>query len=159
MKFIYLIPIIIIGCKSVSSTVSPPAIPSLEQSVLREIDRSITSNSIMIKVQNTSEEPIDILSPMEKNIEVWLEGGWKKVNVLYCDCGGPPCPAPPETRSVEPKGSFVFSWDRNVEKCLSTDSGSVTEKKKVSSGLYRAVYYFKLSDETTEKIELTFNLN
>ncbi|WP_370086750.1 hypothetical protein [Ekhidna sp.] len=159
MKYINIILILIIGCKSVSSTTNQQSIPPSSQTVFEEIDRIITDNSVTIKFKNITDQEIEILNPMEKKIEIWQEGQWNKIGVLYCDCGGPPCPAPPEVRLVEPKGGFVFSWDRNEEKCLATDSVKVTEKKKVEAGEYRALYSYRLPDGSVEEVDVRFTLD
>lgn len=157
MRYLLLIMIVVSSCKTTSkSSVVEQTIES--QGVFAEITREVTEDYVLIKVQNTSGVDQIIMNPMKKTIETQIGGIWKPVGVLYCDCGGPPCPAPPRERPVGSDGIFNFKWDLMVEECRSDENGRSTVKEKASSGLYRVTYAFKSGSGETKQLVLTFSL-
>lgn len=157
MRYLLLIMLVVSSCKTTSkSSVVDQSIES--QGVFAEIAREITEDYILIKVENVSGSDQIIMNPMKKSIERQIDGAWKPVGVLYCDCGGPPCPAPPRERPVGSNGTFNFKWDLMVEECRSDENGRSTVKEKASSGLYRVTYAFKAEAGDTQQLVLTFSL-
>ncbi|MEO9484796.1 MAG: hypothetical protein ABJG47_15155 [Ekhidna sp.] len=142
MRYLIIILLATLGCKSTSKNGQTPTGESTPN-VFQEVSREMTNSGIYVKLKNTSEIPQSILNPMKQSIERNVDGEWKKVGVLYCDCGGPPCPAPPNEQSVEPSGTFIFSWDLMVEECKSDQNGRSTVKDRATKGEYRAIYQFR----------------
>lgn len=152
---------IVVSCKSTSSNSQAQPDDSAQQLVFQESDRELTDSAIKIRLKNSDESTQIILNPMKKKIEKNDGGEWKAVSVLYCDCGGPPCPAPPRELTIEAGGSFTFTWDLMIEECKSDQNGRrTTLKEKASKGDYRAVYRFKsASGGEIQNLVINFSIN
>ena len=147
----------LVSCKATSGN-SQVHTEENDQQVFEEIDRVKTDMLMSVKLKNSSLENQAIINPMEKYIERNLDGAWVRVSVLYCDCGGPPCPAPPNERSIEPGELFRFLWDLMVEECKVDENGSTTLKERAPKGLYRATYIFKTESGEIQKMIIKFSL-
>lgn len=158
MKYLFILTAIFFGaCKANTSASSSIPDPAANQTMLIEENREIDDSVVKIVFRNASETQLSIINPMEKKVEIWTAEGWTKVNILYCDCGAPPCPAPPTERPVGIGRNFTFSWDRQVEECIEGDSGRITKKSNAPKGEYRVLYTFKNAN-TSNKLEARFTL-
>lgn len=157
MRYLILIVLAVVSCKTTSKNSQLQSDESIQQ-VFMEIGRELTDKYVIIKLKNSSDQSQIILDPMKKSIERNVDGKWTKVSVLYCDCGGPPCPAPPNERPIEAGGVFSFRWDLIVEECKSDENGRTTIKEQASEGLYRATYRFKSQNGDTQQMTVSFSL-
>ncbi|MEP0984985.1 hypothetical protein [Ekhidna sp.] len=159
MKYLFILAVLIGSCKASNTSTSKGApAPTESQDLLTEESRQIDDSMVKIEFKNRSGAQLSILNPMEKRVDLWSADGWTKVNILYCDCGAPPCPAPPTERPVGVDRNFTFSWDRQIENCLETDSGRITKKTDAPKGEYRVLYSFKDANESTNQLEARFTL-
>lgn len=148
MRYFILIVLISLGCKTTSKTNQSSSV--VEQVLFTEVSKELSEENIKIRLRNTTGNDLIIMKPLDKFIERNVDGNWERVSVLYCDCGGPPCPAPPSERMIEANGVFSFSWDLMVEECKSDANGRTTVKEKAPAGEYRAIYRVKSSQELTQ---------
>lgn len=138
MRYLILVVFFVFSCKSTSKSNSSQI--GVVSDDFEEIERVLSKETVNVKVKNISGKDIFILDPLKKVIERRNGDLWESVSVLYCDCGGPPCPAPPNERSIENGGLFSFSWDLLVEECKSEGSSRTTVKTKATKGDYRVIY-------------------
>ncbi|WP_425391409.1 hypothetical protein [Ekhidna sp.] len=156
MRYLLISIALLFGCKATTSAVNAPEEIS-KQNLLVEAERNISDEEVLIKFKNVSDGEIVLLKPLEPVIEKWTGENWEKLELLYCDCGAP-CPAPPTERSIEKNGSFIFSWDRMLEKCVSSDNGMITQRNEASSGLFRVLYVVKGDESSATKLEARFSI-
>lgn len=156
MRYLILITLVVLSCKSTSKNSQNST--NQEPGIFNEIAKELTEDYIMVKIKNTSNTSQVLLNPMEMFIERNENGEWKKVSVLYCDCGGPPCPAPPSERSIEANGVFNFKWDLMIEECKSDETGRVTIKERAPEGTYRATYKIKSESGQVDPVIINFSL-
>jgi hypothetical protein len=111
-------------------------------------------DTVKITLTNIHNESLTVFDPFQKNIEKYDADTWNKIPVLYCICGN--CAPPPELLTLASKENFVFSWDKNVEKCM---SGKV-QKEKMTSGRYRVVIKYAKTPlaRSLEKLIVEFQL-
>ena len=157
MKY-YLLILLLAGyaCKQPSSNSSSKE-PELESAHFSITSSELNDNRVRVVLQNTSTATVNILGPMEKKIMVLADEDWKNVGVLYCDCGGPPCPAPRESMEVPPGEAFTFTWDLMEEECVNNQ----TTRNKIGEGTYKAIYRYRLMDGSTRevlKLEIPFSV-
>ena len=111
-------------------------------------------NNVKITITNTLTENLTVFDPFQKHIEKYDGNTWKRIPVFYCVCGN--CAPPPEILAVISKGNFIFSWNKNEEKCI---NGKV-RKEKSPSGRYRVIINYAKTPvaRSLEKLIVEFQL-
>ena len=132
------------GCsRSSSSSSSSNDVPDNDH---WSIDKtSVEDQLVTISFSNVSGQSLNLIQPLEKKIEMRSGNDWVPVGVLYCDCENP-CPAPPESQTIESGGTFTFTWDKVVEECVTEGNSSRTEKSDAVAGTYRINYSYQLTN-------------
>ncbi|MEP1032304.1 hypothetical protein [Ekhidna sp.] len=155
MRYLILVAIVVISCKTTSKN---SQVQAQEQVIFEEVEREVTDRYVLVKLKNLTSVSQIILDPMEKSIEKEVNGEWTKVGVLYCDCGGPPCPAPANERLIEASAVFNFRWDLMIEDCKTSEQGQMTVKEKAPQGSYRATYKYKSESGEIQQMIIKFTL-
>lgn len=111
-------------------------------------------DNLKITLTNNCIENLTIFDPFQKHIEKYDGNTWNKITILYCVCGN--CAPPPEMLGVISKENFIFSWNKNVEKCI---SGKI-QKEKSLSGRYRIIIKYAKTPlaRSLEKLIVEFQL-
>ena len=150
MKFSTLLvsSIIFFSCsKKVSTQTTPNLVGPWEVGAIL-----LTEDMVSFSLKNTTDTPLVLHKPMDKAVSFAMGEGWENISILYCDCGTT-CPPPPERLTVEPKGSYIFSWDLFAEECISEERTMRTVKTKMSTGKYMVSLKYSLPN-SREKIDL-----